>query len=137
MPAPGPRSIRVARTHRVRTAGRPQEDDAMPATSTTTRARDESPVQRPRRFSEGLERTPLDPSSWRVGRFSDGLGRSPAPVSTARSGSFADGLARAPRSLAARRVGGFADRFACPGDAAGVRPGDAPARRVAAQARPA
>jgi hypothetical protein len=48
----------------------------------------------PRRFSEGTERMPLAPSSWRVGRYSDGVARSRRTSSARRIGSFADGLER-------------------------------------------
>ncbi|MGH2824894.1 MAG: hypothetical protein ACRDLY_18110 [Thermoleophilaceae bacterium] len=66
-------------------------------------------VPPPRRFSEGIERMPLAPSSCRVGRYSDGLARSPRTASATRIGSFADGLAQRPDASMARRVGSFSD----------------------------
>jgi hypothetical protein len=68
------------------------------------------PSARPgRRFSEGIERMPLAPSSWRVGSYSDGLARSPRTASARRIGSFADGLMQRPDAAVARRVGSFSD----------------------------
>lgn len=63
----------------------------------------------PRRFSEGMERMPLAPSSWRVGRFSDGLASLPLSASAKRIGSFADGLVLRPDASSTRRVGSFGD----------------------------
>jgi hypothetical protein len=63
----------------------------------------------PRRFSEGLERMPLAPYSWRVGRYSDGVAHSRRTSSAPRTGSFADGLVRRPEAAMARRVGSFSD----------------------------
>ena len=63
----------------------------------------------PRRFSEGIERMPLAPSSWRVGRYSDGVARSRRTSSARRIGSFADGLVQQAEAAMARRVGSFSD----------------------------
>ena len=60
------------------------------------------------RFSEGIERTPLAPSSSRVGCFGDGAG-GPRTDSAKRTGSFADGLAHRPRAASAMRIGSFSD----------------------------
>lgn len=68
-------------------------------------------ASRPRRFSEGVERMPRAPSSYRVGRFSDGLARSPRSASAKRIGSFADGLVQRPYDRSARRVGSFSDGY--------------------------
>jgi hypothetical protein len=65
----------------------------------------------PRRFSEGIERRPLAPSSWRVGRYSDGVARSRPTGSARRIGSFADGRVQLPDAAMARRVGSFGDGF--------------------------
>jgi hypothetical protein len=64
-----------------------------------------------RRFSEGIERTPLAPLSSRVGGFGDGIERAPTSASATRVGSFADGLAQTPNVRSARRVGSFGDGF--------------------------
>lgn len=69
-------------------------------------------VSPPRRFSEGMERTSLAPSTSRVGRFSDGLAHSPRSTSATRIGSFADGLTHRPAARSARRVGSFSDGLA-------------------------
>jgi hypothetical protein len=63
----------------------------------------------PRRFSEGIERMQLAPSSWRVSRYSDGVARSRPTGSARRIGSFADGLVQRPDAAMARRVGSFSD----------------------------
>jgi hypothetical protein len=63
----------------------------------------------PRRFSEGIERMRLPPSSWRVGGYSDGVARSRRTGSGRRIGSFADGLVQRPDAATARRVGSFGD----------------------------
>jgi hypothetical protein len=63
-----------------------------------------------RRFSEGMERLPLTPSTLRVGRFSDGTAPS-LTVSPDQLGSFADGLVARPHPSAARRIGSFGDGY--------------------------
>jgi hypothetical protein len=65
--------------------------------------------RRRRRYSEGIERLPSDPSTLHVGRFSEGVERSPRPPATRRVGSFADGIAVHPEQKWERRVGSFAD----------------------------
>jgi hypothetical protein len=64
---------------------------------------------RQRRFSEGMEHTPLAPSRSRLGHFSDGLARSPRMASVKRIGTFADGIAHRPDNRSARRIGRFSD----------------------------
>jgi hypothetical protein len=66
-------------------------------------------ARRQRRFSEGMERSPLAPSWSRLGRFSDGLARSPGMASVKRIGSFADGIAHMPDNRSARCIGSFSD----------------------------
>jgi hypothetical protein len=66
-------------------------------------------AQRQRRFSEGMERTPLAPWSSRLGRFGDGLACSSRMASVKRIGSFADGIAQRPDGRSACRVGRFSD----------------------------
>jgi hypothetical protein len=69
---------------------------------------DEIIVRHPRRFSEGMERVPVDPATLRVGRYSDGL----APALTITPdliGSYADGLVARPDASAVLRVGSFGD----------------------------
>jgi hypothetical protein len=76
-----------------------------------SQARTHPPVRvaaRAPRFSEGIERTPLAPSSSRVGCFGDGAG-GPRSDSAKRTGSFADGLAHQPRAASATRIGSFSD----------------------------
>jgi hypothetical protein len=62
-----------------------------------------------RRFSEGIERLPSEPSTLHVGRFSEGLELSARPPATRRVGCFADGIATHPEEAWERRVGSFAD----------------------------
>ena len=59
----------------------------MIANTTTSAREEESPVRPARRFSEGMERSPLTPSTLRVGRFSDGTAPSLA-LSADVLGSF-------------------------------------------------
>ena len=67
----------------------------MIANTTTSAREEEIPVRPARRFSEGMERSPLTPSTLRVGRFSDGTAPSLA-LSADVLGSFADGLVDRP-----------------------------------------
>jgi hypothetical protein len=79
-----------------------------------TQARTHAPARvaaRARRFSEGLERMPLAPSSSRVGCFGNGAER-PRSDSAKRTGSFADGLAHQPSAASATRIGNFSDGLA-------------------------
>jgi len=65
-------------------------------------------IRATRRFSEGMELIPVNPSTLRVGRFSDG----PVPIMTMTpdgQGSFADGLVDRPDASAPRPVGSFGD----------------------------
>ena len=61
--------------------------------------------------AEGIERTPLAPSSSRVGCFGDGA-EGPRSESAKRTGSFADGLAHQPNAASAARIGNFSDGLA-------------------------
>jgi hypothetical protein len=80
-------------------------------TNTVTSAREEEiPVMPARRFSEGMERSPLEPSTLRVGRFSDGTAPSPV-LSADMVGSFADGLVDRSDPSKPRRVGSFGDGY--------------------------
>src|SRR5512133_3021195 len=85
--------------------------------NTTTSTREEIPVRAARRFSEGMERSPLTPSTLRVGRFSDGTAPSLA-LSADVLGSFADGLVDRPDPSKPLRVGSFGDGY----DAVADRP---------------
>jgi hypothetical protein len=89
------------------------------------------PARPPRRFSEGIERTPPTPSSARVGRFSDGIERSPRGAASQRIGGFADGLGDDPKAPSTRRVGSFSDGL----ERVGGDRGDV--RRIASPRRPA
>jgi hypothetical protein len=66
---------------------------------------------RARRFSEGIERMPLAPSSSRMGCFGDGADR-PRGDLARRIGSFADGLAHQPSAASTTRIGKFSDGLA-------------------------
>jgi hypothetical protein len=66
---------------------------------------------RARRFSEGIERMSLAPSSSRVGCFGDGA-EGPRSDSAKRTGTFADGLAHQPHAASAARIGNFSDGLA-------------------------
>jgi hypothetical protein len=83
----------------------PMIDDAMSSTRKDTIA-----ARPARRFSEGMERTPLAPSTIRVGRFSDGTAQS-LDLSADGLGSFADGLVDRPDPSEPRRVGSFGDGY--------------------------
>lgn len=78
---------------------------------TITSARKEQIAVRPaRRFSEGMERSPLAPSTLCIGRFSDGTAPSLA-LSADGLGSFGDGLVDRPDPSEPRRVGSFGDGY--------------------------
>ena len=72
--------------------------------------KEEVPVRLARRFSEGMERSPLTPSALRIGRFSDGIAAS-LDSSADGLGSFADGLVARPDPSASGRVGSFGDGY--------------------------
>jgi hypothetical protein len=82
----------------------------MIANTITSAREEEIPVRPARRFSEGMERSPLTPSTLRVGRFSDGTAPSLA-LSAEGLGSFADGLVDRPAPSEPRRVGSFGDGY--------------------------
>ena len=63
----------------------------MIANNITSAHEDAIAIGPARRFSEGMERLPLTPSTLRVGRFSDGTAPS-LTVSPDQLGSFADGF---------------------------------------------
>ena len=82
----------------------------MIANNITSAREDALAIGPARRFSEGMERLPLSPSTLRVGRFSDGAAPS-LTVSPDQLGSFADGLVARPDPSAPRRVGSFGDGY--------------------------
>ena len=82
---------------------RPVGGDRGMKPHTQARTHGPAPVEaRARRFSEGIERMPLAPSSSRVGCFGDGA-EGPRSESAKRTGSFADGLAHQPNAASAAR----------------------------------
>ena len=82
----------------------------MIANAITSAREEEIPVRPARRFSEGMERSPLAPSTLRVGRFSDGTAPS-LVLSADVLGSFADGLVDRPDPSKPLRVGSFGDGY--------------------------
>jgi hypothetical protein len=82
----------------------------MIANTITSAREEEIPVRPARRFSEGMERSPLAPSTLRVGRFSDGTAPS-LVLSADVLGSFADGLVDRPDPSKPLRVGSFGDGY--------------------------
>jgi hypothetical protein len=82
----------------------------MIANTITSVREEEIPVRPARRFSEGMEQSPLAPSTLRVGRFSDGTAPS-LVLSADVLGSFADGLVDRPDPSKPLRVGSFGDGY--------------------------
>jgi hypothetical protein len=77
-------------------------------TTTQSSSTDEIVVRHARRFSQGMERIPVDPAALRVGRYSDGLA-SALTLTADQVGSYADGLVARPDASAVLSVGSFGD----------------------------